>query len=142
LRTSNPGSGAFQGLSVTVPDAEVPAAASEPLAHRIARIAGEWQRHPGTLGLVVGATAPTELAAIRAISPELPFLVPGLGSQGGDLEATRISGPVAGGPAVDLPGGALLVNVSRGIATAAIGADDPEAAVAAAAADWGIRLRC
>ena len=42
----------------------------------------------GNTGVVMGATAPREAAAIRAAFPELPFLLPGVGRQGGDVEAT------------------------------------------------------
>jgi orotidine 5'-phosphate decarboxylase subfamily 2 len=139
-RTSNPGSRVLQELVVAADERSDTSA--EPLAHRIARSASSWQRHPGTLGLVVGATAADELAQIRAIAPDLPFLVPGLGSQGGDGEATMQAGPVTSGVLADAAGGGLLVNVSRGIASAALEAADPEAAIAAAAADWSDRLRC
>ena len=139
-RTSNPGSRVLQEL--VVPADAASGAPAEPLAQRIARSASGWQRHPGTLGLVVGATATAELARIREVAPDLPFLVPGLGSQGGDREATMQSGPVRTGPLAAAAGGGLLVNVSRGIASAALDATDPEAAVAAAAADWSDRLRC
>jgi orotidine 5'-phosphate decarboxylase subfamily 2 len=139
-RTSNPGSRVLQELVVAGDDTSgMPA---ETLAHRVARLAGRWQRYPGTLGLVVGATAPAELARVREIAPDLPFLVPGLGSQGGDREATMQAGPVRTGALAAAPGGGLLVNVSRGISSAGQDSADPEAAIAAAAADWRARLRC
>jgi orotidine 5'-phosphate decarboxylase subfamily 2 len=142
-RTSNPGSRVLQELIVAADDTAGPTGApAEPLAHRIARSASGWQRYPGTLGLVVGATASEELGLIRAIAPDLPFLVPGLGSQGGDRHATMEAGPVRTGPIAQAAGGGLLVNVSRGIAGAAVDAADPESAIAAAAADWSARLRC
>jgi orotidine 5'-phosphate decarboxylase subfamily 2 len=133
-RTSNPGAGELQALEVA-PDAArgLPA---EPLAHRVARLASGWQRHPETVGLVVGATAPDELAAIRAIAPELPFLVPGVGSQGGDVESALLSGRATSGPAGQTAGGGLLVNVSRCIADAARASSDPADALAAAASRW------
>jgi orotidine-5'-phosphate decarboxylase len=90
---------------------------------------------------VVGATAPAELAAVRAIAPGLPFLVPGIGAQGGDIESTLAHGPAVAPPGGDWAAGALLVNVSRGISAAAIDAADPGAAIAAAAASWAARLR-
>ena len=137
-RTSNPGAGELQGLEVPAdPALEAPV---EPLAFRVARLAATWERHPGPGGLVVGATAPAELAAIRAVVPRLPFLVPGVGSQGGDAESALRSGPAAI-PGHDQPGGGLLVNVSRGIASAADGATDPGAAIAAAAARWAATLQ-
>ena len=58
------------------------------------------------MGLVVGATAPEELSRIREIAPELPFLIPGVGAQGGDLEHSVRVGNQSG---------VGLINVSRGI---------------------------
>ena len=137
-RTSNPGALELQGLVVAAdPRSGAP---SEPLALRVARLANGWARHTGTVGLVVGATAPEELAVVRAIAPALPFLVPGVGAQGGDADAALRHGPVATGAAAASVGGALLVNVSRGIAGAATDAPDPGAAVAAAARSWATRL--
>ncbi len=138
-RTSNPGAGELQGLVV----AEDPAtgAPAEPLHARVARLATGWGPG-GTVGLVVGATAPGELAAIRAVAPGLAFLVPGVGAQGGSIEPVLADGPATAAPAGGRPGGGLLVNVSRGIAGAAAdGAPgDPFDRVAAAAADWAERL--
>ncbi|HEX5452049.1 MAG TPA: orotidine-5'-phosphate decarboxylase [Candidatus Limnocylindrales bacterium] len=132
-RTSNPGAEELEGLEVAPdPAAGFPA---EPLYLRVARRVTGWSRG-GTVGLVVGATAPAELAAIRSVAPAVPFLVPGLGAQGGDRDAVLEHGPTLAGPRADLPGRGLLVSVSRGIAGAAIGTDDPEMAVARAAAEW------
>ena len=100
----------------------------------------------GTVGLVVGATAPAELAAIRSVSPSLAFLVPGVGAQGGEIAPVLAAGPARDGPAGLEAGGALLVNVSRGIARAALGPAaagapvDPGERLAAAAAEWAGRL--
>jgi orotidine-5'-phosphate decarboxylase len=58
--------------------------------------------------LVVGATYPREMADLRRAHPEVPFLVPGIGAQGGDLEATLAAG-------LDGNGAGLLINSSRGI---------------------------
>jgi len=139
-RTSNPGAGELQDLLVAADGAAgLPA---EPLHLRVARRAATWGPG-GTVGLVVGATAPAELAAIRAVAPGLAFLVPGMGSQGGDAAAVLASGPATDAPAGGRPGGGLLVNVSRGIADAARGGrpdSDPGAALAAAARDWAARL--
>jgi len=139
-RTSNAGAGTLQDLRVAADDTS--GAPEERLAHRVARLAPGWERHPGTLGLVVGATAPDELAEIRAIAPGLPFLVPGVGSQGGDSDAALAAGRATQHPAGARPGGGLLVNVSRGIAAAALQADDPEAAIANSAQRWSALLRC
>ena len=136
-RTSNPGAGEVQGLPVTA-DVSIDRPA-EALYERIAWLASGWGSRYGTVGLVVGATAPAELASVRTIAPTLPFLVPGVGAQGGDLAATLAAGPARAGDAGDQPGGGLLINISRGIAGAAIGAAEPGEAVAAAAAEWSRR---
>jgi orotidine-5'-phosphate decarboxylase len=142
-RTSNPGAGELQGLIVE-PDPDINAPA-EPLWARVARRAGDWGPG-GTVGLVVGATAPAELAAIRRLAPGLAFLVPGVGAQGGDEAAVLADGRATAPPAGIHAGGGLLVNVSRGIAGAASagpgGSDqsDPGEAIAAAARDWAARL--
>ena len=121
-RTSNPGAGELQGLQVAAdPDTDAPA---EPLWARVARRCAGWGA-PGSVGLVVGATAPAELAAIREIAPGLAFLVPGVGAQGGEVAPVLRDGPASAPPAGGRTGGGLLVNVSRGIARAAL-ADAPD----------------
>jgi len=137
-RTSNPGAGELQDLRVTA-DAEA-AWPEEPLHVRVARKVRLWNERYGTAGLVVGATAPRELAALRAVAPDLAFLVPGIGAQGGDADAALTHGRAISGDAGSRPGGGLLVNVSRGIAGASRGATDPAEAMAAAADDWARRL--
>ena len=143
-RTSNPGAGELQGLEVAA-DPE-PGAPAEPLYARVARRAQAWGPG-GTVGLVVGATAPAEMERIRAIAPGLALLVPGVGAQGGEVEPVLRSGPAVAPPAGGRPGGGLLVNVSRGIAGAAGSATPGAVAVdvgellAAAAAEWAARLR-
>jgi orotidine-5'-phosphate decarboxylase len=140
-RTSNAGAGELQDLEVAAdPGSGAPA---EPLYARIARRARTWGPG-GTVGLVVGATAPAELEHIRTLAPELALLVPGVGAQGGEVEPVMRFGPAIEPPAGARPGGGLLVNVSRGIAGAASGAEG-EAAVRAAleraATEWSERLR-
>ena len=81
----------------------------------------------GEAGLVVGATFPAQLAAARAIVGDLPVLVPGIGTQGGDLEASVRAGSSA-------PGAGLLLSASRSILYASRGEDFAEAARAAAIA--------
>ncbi len=94
-RTSNPGAGELQDLVVPAdPALDAPA---EALHRRVARrvaAAGLGSR----AGLVVGATAPAELAAIRAVVPGLAFLVPGVGAQGGDASG-RAAGRAGDGRA-------------------------------------------
>ena len=142
-RTSNPGASELQGLEVTAdPAAGHPA---EPLWARVARRAATWGPG-GTVGLVVGATAPAELAAIRALVPGLAFLVPGVGAQGGETAPVLLHGPATESPAGGAVGGGLLVNVSRGIALAALAASpdgapgDPGERLAEAAAGWSASL--
>jgi orotidine-5'-phosphate decarboxylase len=131
-RTSNPGAGELQNLQIE----------SEPLFVHVARRVAAWAEDRANLGLVVGATAPEELATIRSVVPQLAFLVPGVGAQGGDVDGVLRHGPAKTGRAGSVPGGSLLVNVSRGIAAAALGNADPEAAVAAAAERWARTLQC
>jgi orotidine-5'-phosphate decarboxylase len=142
-RTSNPGAAEIQGLEVAAdPVAGHPV---EPLWARVARRASAWGPG-GTVGLVVGATAPAELAAVRSLAPGLAFLVPGVGAQGGAVAPVLADGPATAPPAGGSPGGGLLVNVSRGIARAALEPGRPDrpgdagARVAEAAAEWAATL--
>ena len=117
-RTSNPSAGRFQSL----------VADGEPIHVRVARWAAErWT--DGRVGLVVGATAPEELAALREAVPGPAFLVPGVGAQGGDAGAAARSADGEWAPG--------LVNVSRGIALASSGPDWQAAAAAAASVHSG-----
>lgn len=115
-RTSNPGAGEFQDLLVD----------GLPLYRQVARrVTGAWSAQ-AQLGLVVGATYPRELEEIRAdVAPEVPILIPGVGAQGGDLQAAVRANLQSGSRA-------FLINVSRGIAGAARGNDFADGARAAA----------
>ncbi|MDD5647217.1 MAG: orotidine-5'-phosphate decarboxylase, partial [Candidatus Bipolaricaulis sp.] len=85
-----------------------------PLYVRVAELAASLdERFPGQVGLVVGATHPAKAQALRDVGPRLPWLVPGIGAQGGELEAFL---EAAGADRT------LLFNVSRGI----LAADRPE----------------
>jgi orotidine-5'-phosphate decarboxylase len=126
-RTSNPGGADLQDLEL---------AAGDHLYERVATLADTWNRE-GNVGLVVGATAPEELAEVRELVPELPFLVPGVGAQGGDAEAAVEHG-LAEYPGADVDVG--LVNSSRGIIFAGEGAGDA-ADYFSAAGDAAKRLR-
>ena len=147
-RTSNPGAGELQNLEVAADPAI--GAPAEPLYARVARRARAWGPG-GTVGLVVGATAPAELERIRGIAPGLALLVPGVGAQGGEVEPVLRFGPAVAAPAGGRPGGGLLVNVSRGISGAAGSAGsgagsaaalaDVADLLAAAAREWSARLR-
>jgi orotidine-5'-phosphate decarboxylase len=141
-RTSNPGAGELQGLEVAADPAT--GAPAEPLYARVARRAVAWGPG-GTVGLVVGATAPVELERIRGIAPGLALLVPGVGAQGGEVEPVMRFGPATAAPAAARAGGGLLVNVSRGISAAAgrgsLGPGvDVADLLAAAAKEWATRL--
>jgi orotidine-5'-phosphate decarboxylase len=102
-RTSNPGAGEFQdmrGLGTIDPSA-----GTLSLYEHVARNVSMYWNGNGNCSLVAGATYPKELARIRKLAPNLPILIPGIGAQGGDLEATIEA--ARGGP--------NLVNSSSGI---------------------------
>jgi orotidine-5'-phosphate decarboxylase len=116
-RTSNAGAGDLQDLVVD----------GRPLyQHVAAKAAREWNAN-GNVALVVGATWPEQLRDVRAIVGEMPFLVPGVGAQGGDVEAV-----VANGRTRD--GTGLLISSSRAILYASDGDDFADAARGAARA--------
>lgn len=119
-RTSNEGGADLQDLTV-----RDDAGAARRVYEVVADLANTWNQH-GNVGLVVGATRPDELAAVRARCPGLWILAPGVGAQGGSLQDA-----VSAGLRTD--GLGLLVNVSRAISRAA----DP----AAAAKDYVEQLR-
>jgi orotidine-5'-phosphate decarboxylase len=146
-RTSNPGAAELQGLRVRARwDADgAMTGPDEPLWARVARDVASWGPG-GTAGLVVGATAPEELRAARSIAPGLAFLVPGVGAQGGSVEPVLAAGPATAPPASNRTGGGLVVNVSRGIAGAALAEPGPGVAsdlgerLAEAARSWSAKL--
>jgi orotidine-5'-phosphate decarboxylase len=114
-RTSNSGAHDFQDLLID----------GLPLYRHVAeRAAREWNDR-NNLMLVVGATYPREMAELRRAHPDIGFLVPGIGAQGGDLEATLAAG-------LDAHGAGLLINSSRAINYAGGGT---AAAIRAAALD-------
>ena len=95
-RTSNPGGSDLQAQALAGVDGKP----GDRLYEHIARLAaGQWNRG-GQLGLVVGATYPAEVARVRELAPTLPLLIPGIGAQGGDAEATVRAGWRPGGPIV------------------------------------------
>jgi orotidine-5'-phosphate decarboxylase len=116
-RTSNPGGDDLQAQTL---------ADGERVYERVARLAaGPWKQG-AQLGLVVGATYPAEIARVRELAPGLPLLIPGVGAQGGDAEATVRAGWRANGP--------IIVNSSRAVLYASQGPDWAAAARAAAVA--------
>lgn len=103
-RTSNPGDDELQNVQID----------GKPLWRIVAeRVRDEWNTH-GNCMLVVGATHPKELAQVREIVCDMPLLVPGVGAQGGDVEAAVRAG-------IDSTRGGLIINASRSI----IYADNP-----------------
>ncbi len=117
-RGSNPGSGDFQDLETSE------SGMAMPVYERMARACSGWNSR-GNVGLVVGATVPEQLAAVRETCPGMPLLVPGVGAQGGDLEAAVRAG-------ADDAGRLALINSSRGIIYASRDADFAAAAGQAA----------
>ena len=113
-RTSNKGGDDFQMLDI----------GGVPLYIKVAEKVAEWDIN-GQMGLVIGATYPEELKKARATVPELTFLVPGIGAQGGDINAA-----VKAGMNKDKTG--LVINSSRAILYASKEADFAEKARAEA----------
>ena len=108
-RTSNPGSGDFQSLRVVGDQRDGRDEPEEALYERVARRAAAWSDDfHENVGLVVGATYPAELARVRALAPTLAILLPGIGAQGGDLEAALRAG-------LDDERRGLLVSASRSV---------------------------
>jgi orotidine-5'-phosphate decarboxylase len=119
-KTSNPGSGDLQ--DVTVREGGEERSVYSTMVERAER----WSAmYPATVGLVVGATYPAQLAEIRAHGPELPILLPGVGAQAGDVAASVAAG-------VDARGEGLMVSSSRGVIYAGSGEDFAERAREAA----------
>ena len=114
-RTSNPGAGEFQDLVTRGADG-----AELPLYQQVARtVATNWNTN-GNCALVVGATYPDELRIVRGIVGDMPILVPGVGAQGGDIEAVV-------GAGLDSAGQGLMISLSRSVLYASSGADFAEA---------------
>ena len=113
-RGSNPGAGNFQDLSIVEDGRETP------MYQSVAKSCADWNAK-GNVGLVVGATMPLQLSSVRELCPSMPILVPGIGAQGGELQAAVKAG-------VDRSGRLALINSSRGIIYASRDADFAEAA--------------
>jgi orotidine-5'-phosphate decarboxylase len=120
-RTSNPGGGDLQALAVTGDGRQ------RPLYEAVAELARDRWNERGNVGLVVGATFPEELGRIRQICPRLPFLLPGVGAQGGDVAAAVRN-------ALDEDGAGFIINSSRQILYASSDRDYAQAARRAAEA--------
>jgi orotidine-5'-phosphate decarboxylase len=123
VRTSNPGAGQFQDLVVATPGGE-----GKPLYQHVGEAVAAWSRENlgacglGDVGAVVGATYPAELATLRRLLPEVIFLVPGFGTQGGKADDVA--------SAFRQDGLGAVVNSSRGV----LFPFTPEAA------DWEARI--
>jgi orotidine-5'-phosphate decarboxylase len=128
--TSNPGAADLQDLLVHDAD-DTPLPLYQHLARTIAR---DWNTH-GNCVLVTGATWPAQLGEVRALVGDMPLLVPGIGAQGGDVEAVVRQGRTA-------TGNGLLVSSSRAILYASAGADFAQAARAATSALRDAINRC
>ncbi len=100
-KTSNPGAGDLQDLLVN----------GQPIYLQVARLAQKWNVR-NNIGLVVGATYPEVLAEVRREIPDLWFLAPGIGAQGGELPSALAAGLRADGLG-------MLVTISRGLSQAA-----------------------
>ena len=102
-RTSNPGGKDLQDLKVISDDDPTP----RRLYEVVAQLAQSWNEN-NNVGLVMGATYPDEIRKVRAICPDMLFLIPGIGAQGGDLRATVCN-------SLNARGSGILINVSRQI---------------------------
>ena len=109
-KTSNPGSADLQDLQVKNLTKVLNPSQSLTVYEHVARLAQTWNKNDN-LGLVVGATHPEALRRVRAVAPDVWILAPGVGAQGGDLQAALKAG-------LRNDGLGLLVPVSRGIARA------------------------
>jgi orotidine-5'-phosphate decarboxylase len=117
-RTSNPGSADLQDQLLS----------SGPMYELIAELARQWNKY-GNVGLVVGATYPEEISRVRAICPDMPLLIPGVGAQSGDLASAVRYG-------VDAKGQKAIISSSRQVIYASKGKD-----FAAAAREAALKLR-
>ena len=103
-RTSNPGGADIQNLEL--------ANGMQVFEHVAEQAANRWNRY-GNVGLVVGATRPQELKRIRELTGSMTLLLPGIGAQGGEVEATVAAGS----------GGGMIISASRSVLYASTGAD-------------------
>jgi orotidine-5'-phosphate decarboxylase len=122
VKTSNPGAGEFQDLPVG-PE-------QEPLYMVVARHVVQAWNGNGNCAIVVGATYPDELRRVREVAGDMPILIPGIGTQGGDVAATVKMGQ-------DSRGWGMIINAARSIIFASKGSDF---AVTARAATEQLRM--
>ena len=112
-RTSNAGGSDLQFLDV----------GGRPLYQHVAELVAQKWNGNGQCALVVGATFPEEIAQVRALVGDMPLLIPGIGAQGGDIEATVKAGRTANGTG-------MMINSSRAILYAKPEGDEDFAAAA------------
>jgi orotidine-5'-phosphate decarboxylase len=117
-RTSNPSAVDLQNQPIKL----------EMLFDKTAQLCVEWNNN-NNVGIVVGATAPKEIIRIRNQAPHLPFLIPGIGAQGGDLKQSMLDGN---------KNGDALINISRGIS---FSGDLSNKAIRNAAKDYLLQMR-
>ena len=118
-RTSNAGGSDLQFLNVSVGEH------TRPLYQHVAHLVADKWNTNGQCALVVGATFPNEVKLVRDLVGDMPLLIPGIGAQGGDLNATLKAGLTENGTGV-------MINSSRGIIYASQGEDFAQAATVAA----------
>ena len=111
-RSSNPGAGDFQDLKWEE--------SGEPVYRELAGRAVEWAS-ASNIGLVVGATYPAEMKQLRELCPDTPFLIPGVGTQEGDIKEATLNG-------ADAKGRKAVINASRSVLYASTGSDYAQAA--------------
>jgi orotidine-5'-phosphate decarboxylase len=124
-RTSNPGGDDLQNQRLADLNGQPTL-----FEHIASLVQGPWNMN-GQLGLVVGATYPTEIERVRKVAPTVPLLIPGVGAQGGDAVATVKAGYRAANGETTAP---IVVNSSRAVLYASAGADFAQAARTAAIA--------
>lgn len=118
-KTSNPGAGEFQDLALDTGNQVI-----KLYQYLAKKVTEEWNEN-GNCGLVVGATYPGELEIVRRIAQHIPLLIPGIGTQGGDIQKSVKAG-------VDSDGQNAMINSSRAIIFAGSGSDFAQKARASA----------
>lgn len=132
-RTSNPSAVDLQNQLINDGSSDqafnrIDAVSKEMLFDKTAQLCVEWNDN-NNVGIVVGATSPKEISRIRKQAPNLPFLIPGIGAQGGDLKQSMLDGN---------KNGDALINISRGIS---FSGDLSSKAIRNAAKDYLMQMR-
>jgi orotidine-5'-phosphate decarboxylase len=132
-RTSNPSAVDLQNQLINDGSSDqafnrIDSVSKEMLFDKTAQLCVEWNDN-NNVGIVVGATSPKEISRIRKQAPNLPFLIPGIGAQGGDLKQSMLDGN---------KNGDALINISRGIS---FSGDLSSKAIRNAAKDYLMQMR-